>query len=135
MQNLSGALNTNTTLIVKFIVGLGIFVLAKVLLERLIASLFEIDGIIDDYLFQKISYKNYLGLILLPINAILIFGIPPTKTLLSIIIITLLLVNISGLLTTYKAHQNIIKINLFYFILYLCALEIAPYIIIYSVIR
>ncbi len=123
----------NTTLIVQFIIGIAVFVLIKVLLERLLASLFQIDTIIDSYIFQKISYKNYLGLLLLPINALLIFGITPTKALLYSILILLFLVNISGLATSYKTHQNEIKNNFFYFILYLCALEIAPYVILYSV--
>ncbi|MGC6430620.1 MAG: DUF4271 domain-containing protein [Jejuia sp.] len=132
IQNLNKTVSINTTLTVKFIVGIAVFVLVKVLLERLIASLFQIDAIIDAYLFQKISYKNYLGLLLLPINAILQFGIAPTKTILYVVFFVLLIVNISGLITTYKAYQNEIKSHFFYFILYLCALEIAPYVILYS---
>lgn len=117
----------------KFTVGIGIFILAKVLLERLIGSLFEMDKLIDDYLFQKITYKNYLGILLLPINAILLFSFSPTLKILYIIIILLLIVNIVGVITTFKAHQSLLKRNLFYFILYLCTLEIAPYIILYKV--
>ena len=117
----------------KLVVGIGIFVLIKVLLERLIGSLFEIDKLIDAYLFQKISYKNYLGLLLLPINVFLIFSFKPNLTIIYIIIIILLIINVSGLFTTIKTNQSLIKQNLFYFILYLCALEIAAYIIIYKV--
>jgi len=117
----------------KLVVGIGIFVLIKVLLERLIGSLFEIDKLIDAYLFQKISYKNYLGLLLVPINVFLIFSFKPNLTIIYIIIIILLIINVSGLFTTIKTNQSLIKQNLFYFILYLCALEIAPYIIIYKV--
>ncbi len=132
-ESLTSSVEINTTLIVKLAVGIGIFILVKVLLERLIASLFEIDIIIDNYLFQKISYKNYLGLLLLPINAFLIFSITPSKTLIYSILALLFVVNISGLITTFKMYQNEIKTNFFYFILYLCALEIAPYVIIYAV--
>lgn len=118
---------------IKFTVGVGIFILIKVLLERLIGSLFEIDKLIDDYLFQKITYKNYLGVLLLPINALLLFSFSPTLKILYIIIILLLIVNTVGVITTFKAHQSLLKRNLFYFILYLCTLEIAPYIILYKV--
>jgi len=117
----------------KLVVGIGIFVLIKVLLERLIGSLFEIDKLIDAYLFQKISYKNFLGLLLFPINLFLIYSFKPTLTIIYIIIIILFIINVSGLITTIKTNQSLIKQNLFYFILYLCALEIAPYIIIYKV--
>lgn len=133
IQYLEFSILVNITLIVKLIVGITVFILVKVLLERLLASLFQIESIIDSYIFQKISYKNYLGLLLLPINAVLVFGISPSKTLLYSIIFLLFIVNISGLLTTYKTYQNEIKNHFFYFILYLCALEIAPYIILYKV--
>ncbi|WP_203256052.1 DUF4271 domain-containing protein [Hyunsoonleella ulvae] len=133
IKNFTHLIEVNNTLLVKFAVGLAIFMLVKVLLERLIASLFEIDDIVGNYIFQKISYKNYLGILLLPINAILVYGITPTKTLLYLILGLLFVVNISGLFTTFKAYQNEIKNNFFYFILYLCALEIAPYVIIYAV--
>jgi hypothetical protein len=119
----------------KLAVGIGVFILIKVLFERLIASLFEIDKLIDDYLFQKITYKNYLGILLLPINALLLFSFSPTLNTLYVIIILLLIINIIGAITTFKAHQNLLKQNFFYFILYLCTLEIAPYIILYKVLN
>jgi hypothetical protein len=117
----------------KLTFGIGAFFLIKVLVERLVGSLFEIDKLIDEYLFQKITYKNYLGLLLLPINALLIFTLSPTLVLFYIIGTLLITVNIIGLITSFKTHQSLIKNNLFYFILYLCALEIAPYIILYKV--
>jgi hypothetical protein len=126
-------LNPSSDDLFKLVLGIGIFVLIKVLLERLIGSLFEIDKLIDEYLFQKISYKNFLGLLLFPINLFLIYSFKPNPTILYIIIIILFIINVSGLITTIKTNQSLIKQNLFYFILYLCALEIAPYIIIYKV--
>ena len=117
----------------KLTFGIGLFILIKVLVERLVGSLFEIDKLVDAYLFQKISYKNYLGLLLLPINALLIFNLKPSLTVVCIVIGLLLLVNVIGVITSFKTHLSIIKNNLFYFILYLCALEIAPYVILYKV--
>ena len=129
----SALLNPSIDDLFKLVAGIGIFVLIKVLLERLIGSLFEIDKLIDAYLFQKISYKNLLGLLLFPINVFLIFSFKPNLTIIYIIIMILFIINVSGLVTTIKTNQSLIKQNLFYFILYLCALEIAPYIIIYKV--
>ncbi|WP_242156120.1 DUF4271 domain-containing protein [Aestuariivivens sediminis] len=120
-------------LLFKITVGIGSFFLIKVLIERLVGSLFEIDTLIDTYLFQKISYKNYLGLILLPINAILIYSFEPSAVHFYIAFGILFTVNIAGLITSFKRHQSLIKNNFFYFILYLCALEIAPYVILYKV--
>ncbi|WOD45161.1 DUF4271 domain-containing protein [Hwangdonia lutea] len=123
----------SVNLLFKLVFGIGTFILIKVLIERLIASLFEIDKLMDQYLFQKITYKNYLGLLLLPINALLIFSIEPTMPVFYTIMALILVVNISGVITSFKTHQNTIKGNLFYFILYLCALEIAPYVVLYKV--
>ena len=117
---------------IKLFVGIGAIILIKILLERLIGSLFDIDELIDSYIFQKTNYKNYIGLVLLPINTILIFSIKPTATIIYIVLGVIILINLIGFLTSFKTHQKTILNNLFYFILYLCALEIAPYIILYK---
>ena len=120
---------------IKLLIGIGAIILIKVLLERLIGSIFEIDSLIDSYMFQKINYKNYIGLVLLPINVLLIFAVQPTKTILYFAIGLLLIINLVGFITSFKMHQKLILNNLFYFILYLCTLEIAPYIILYKVLN
>jgi hypothetical protein len=127
----TNAVSFNTMFKLSF--GIAVFILIKVLIERLIASLFEIDKLIDQYLFQKITYKNYLGILLLPINALLLFTFQPTLTLFYIVVLLLLIINIIGLISSFKTNQSLIKSNIFYFILYLCALEIAPYVILYQV--
>lgn len=120
---------------IKLLIGIGAIILIKVLLERLIGSIFEIDSLIDSYMFQKTNYKNYIGLVLLPINVLLIFAVQPTKTILYFAIGLLLIINLVGFITSFKMHQKLILNNLFYFILYLCTLEIAPYIILYKVLN
>ncbi|RLD29734.1 MAG: DUF4271 domain-containing protein [Bacteroidetes bacterium] len=119
----------------KLLIGIGAIILIKVLLERLIGSLFEIDSLIDSYIFQKTNYKNYIGLVLLPINILLIFAVQPTKTIIYLIIGLFLIINLVGFVSSFKTHQKLVFNNLFYFILYLCALEIAPYIILYKILN
>ena len=118
----------------KLLFGVGALVLIKILLERLIGSLFDIDTLIDSYLFQKTSYKNYSGFILLPINILLIYTLNPSKLIIYGVIGLLVLINLIGFITSFKNHQKLIMSNLFYFILYLCALEIGPYLILYKLI-
>lgn len=119
----------------KLFIGIGSLILIKILIERLIGSLFEIDSLIDSYVFQKTNYKNYIGLVLLPVNILLIFAVNPSKTILYIVAGLILVINLVGFITSFKIHQKLILNNLFYFILYLCALEIAPYIILYKVLN
>ena len=115
----------------KLLFGVGALVLIKVLLERLIGSLFEIDPLIDAYLFQKTTYKNYTGLILLLVNILIIYTISPSKGVIYAVIALIFLINLIGFITSFKNYQKVLLNNLFYFILYLCALEIGPYVILY----
>ena len=133
-QLILGEIEVSISLFFNLVVGIGVFILIKVLIERLIGSLFDIDILIDQYLFQKISYKNFIGVLLIPVNALLIYSFTASTKIILVILFFLFIISVIGLITSFKAHQNLIKKNLFYFILYLCALEIAPYLIIYKAI-
>ncbi|WP_299225479.1 DUF4271 domain-containing protein [uncultured Psychroserpens sp.] len=119
----------------KVVFGVGVLILIKTLLERLIGSIFEIDALIDSYIFQKTTYKNYAGFILLPINCLLIYTIDATKPILYASISLIVLINFIGFISSFKNHQKLLLNNIFYFILYLCALEIGPYLILYKLIK
>ena len=122
-------LDFELTYFLKILFGIGILTLSKTLIERLVGSLFEIDDIIDKYLFQKTTYKNLTGLILLPLNALIIFAFEPSMTIIYLIIGLIFLINIIGFIVSFNNHQKVLLSNIFYFILYLCALEIGPYLI------
>lgn len=107
----------------------------KVLIERLIASLFDIDALIDSYLFQKTTFKNFSGLLLLIANILLLYSGINENIIIIATVCLVCLINLIGFFDSFKTHQNLINANLFYFLLYLCALEIGPYIVLYKVIR
>ncbi len=123
------------TSFLKLLFAVSTIIIIKTLLERLIGSLFEIDNIIDDYLFQKTTFKNYSGIVFLIANLFLLY----TNIYVEIIIISafslVCLINLIGFLTSFKNYQKLINFNFFYFLLYLCALEIGPYVLLYKVIR
>ncbi|WP_431133610.1 DUF4271 domain-containing protein [Psychroserpens mesophilus] len=125
----------NLTQFFKLIFGIGVLFLIKVLLERLIGSVFDIDSLIDSYLFQKTTYKNFTGFLLLPINCLLIYTISPTKPIIYACIGFIVLINLLGFISSFKNYQKLLLNNIFYFILYLCALEIGPYLILYKLIK
>jgi hypothetical protein len=85
-------------------------------------------------LFQKTTFKNYFGIVFLIANLFLLY----TKTYANVVIIVafslICLINLLGFLNSFKNYQNRINSNLFYFLLYLCALEFGPYILLYKVI-
>ncbi|MBW1295297.1 DUF4271 domain-containing protein [Aquimarina litoralis] len=117
------------------IVLLYLFVfICKILVEKIISVIFSMESLIEDYLFYKISYRNFLGVILLPFNLLFVYAAKPSKIVLISIIVSLALLNLITLFSAYKRNENIILNHLFYFILYLCTLEIAPYFMLYKLI-
>ena len=97
----------NSVTFFKLLFGVAAVVLIKTLFERLIGSLFEIDTLIESYLFQKTSYKNYIGFILLPINILLVYTLQPNAIIIYTILGVLALINLNGFLTTFKNHQKV----------------------------
>lgn len=111
----------------KVAAAISAFVLLKFIIEKTIAFLFEINDFYNKLVFQRSAYKVYSGLIFLLISFILFYIKTPnfhlTITLLTIFLVIYFVLHIYLL----KSFQKSISGNLFYFILYLCALEIAPY--------
>ena len=133
IQTASNTVNLSNTILLKLSIGLACFILIKAFFERLIARVFNIEKLIDAYVFQKISYKHFLGVVLLPVNAFILYAFKPSISVFYAIVILFILVNTVSFINFFKTHQTLLKNNLFYFILYLCALEIAPYVILYKV--
>lgn len=119
----------------KLVLAVSTLIIIKILVERLIGSLFDIDHVIDDYLFQKTTFKNFTGMVLLMANLLLIYSKSHPKVVILITLCAVCIINLTGFLATYRSHQKSIKSSFFYFLLYLCALEIAPYVVLYKVIR
>ena len=112
----------------------GIFVLSKFLIEKIVATIFNIEEFAEQFNLQKVSYRTFVGLILLPINIYLFYNNSPSNILIYSVIGVILTINLFSYLISLKIYQNLLIGKLFYFILYLCALEIAPYYFIYYMI-
>lgn len=125
------ASKTDWVLYIQIFTLLVFFILSKFLIEKIIATAFSIEEFVEQYNLQKVIFRTYIGLILLPINVILFYHDTISRNILIIIICILLIINTLTHLVSIKNYQNIIFSKLFYFILYLCALEIAPYYFMY----
>jgi len=121
-------------LFIRIATAYGSFILLKFALEKIVGNIFDLDAQIDSYLYQKLSYRNFIGLILLIPSLIFIYTFTPTAFTLYSLLGILVLSNLFSLLLIYRKNQSLITGSWFYFILYLCALEIAPYIILYKLI-
>ncbi|ETN93777.1 protein of unknown function [Zhouia amylolytica] len=108
-------------------------ILFKYYLEKTIATVFNINSFAESYHFEKLSYLNLSCLLSLPFITLLIYSDLNKKILFFSTISLFILLNVISFVLILKNHQKIIRYNLFYFILYLCALEIAPILILVKV--
>ncbi|WP_430411528.1 DUF4271 domain-containing protein [Kordia sp.] len=126
------SLATAPFLFVKIITFTTFFIIIKYIVEKIIAVILDLESQVDTYNFYKLSTRNLFGIILIPINLLLVYYINGNKIIFFSIILTFLLYNLIGLFFLLKNYQKLIISKLFYFILYLCALEIAPYLVMYK---
>ena len=116
---------------IQIITFLGVFILSKYLIEKIIATTFQIEEFNEQFNLLKVNYRTYLGFLLLPINLILYYN-PINSNWIFILLTSLLLIfNVLTYFIAVKTYQNLVMRKLFYFILYLCTLEIAPYYFMY----
>lgn len=125
---------TDWIIFIRIFTFFGIFVLSKFLIEKIVATIFNIEEFAEQFNLQKVSYRTFIGLILLPINIYLFYNNTPANILIYITIAVILIINLFSYLVSLKIYQNLLIGKLFYFILYLCALEIAPYYFMYYLI-
>ena len=116
---------------IQIITLLGVFVLSKYLIEKIVATSFKIEDFIEQLNLQKVSYRTFIGVFLLPINLILYYNDIYSDFIIYSVLAIVLIVNGFTYLLSLKAYQNLLFSKMFYFILYLCALEIAPYYFMY----
>lgn len=110
---------------------LFVFILSKYLIEKIIGTTINAENFVEQFNLIKVNYRAFLGLIILPVNIILYYNQTPEKIVLYIIIGVFLIYNMLTYYFLLKTYQKYILSKLFYFILYLCTLEIAPYYFMY----
>jgi hypothetical protein len=125
---------TNWITFIQIITFLSFFTLSKFLIEKIVATSFNIESFVEQFNLFKVSYRTYIGLLLLPVNIVMYYtNIMNSYAIISTIVI-LLTINTVTYMVSLKNYQKLLLSKLFYFILYLCALEIAPYYFMYYVI-
>jgi hypothetical protein len=112
------------------LIALGIVL--KIGFELLIGFVFDLYKPLNVLTFQQISSINFAGVLLLPMNALLVFYLNFEKSAVLIVVLLVLFVLILGMVKTIQSNLKLILSNFLYFILYICTLEFGPYIIIYN---
>ncbi len=112
--------------------GIILFQLLKLFLQLFNGFIFDANKIISALVFKKTSYLNYSAILMFFANVTLCYVLIGSKSVVYVTFALILLINGIGWATLLRNHQNFIASNFFYFILYLCTLEIAPWLIIGS---
>jgi len=107
-----------------------LFISLKVVVQLGNGFIFGSGKAIGELIFKKLSYLNYSGIVMFLANTILVYVQRDSEFVVYVAIFLILLINIIGWVTVLRNHQKFITNYFFYFILYLCALEISPFIII-----
>ncbi len=127
-----GTLDTSYEIFLALILGLLVFLLLKVGLQMGTGYFFENMELMGDLIFEKLTYFNYGSLLAFGGNILLIYVFPGSISLVYAIVFMVLAMNCIGLVKILRNYQKLIIGNAFYFILYLCTLEISPIAIIIS---
>ena len=104
-----------------------IFFTSKILFDLIIGKLFSINSIMKTYVWQKLVYYNSLGIFLLLFNFFVAYTIFDKQYTASIFIYLSIIYLIFAYSSIFFSMKKVIIKNWFYFILYLCTLEIIPY--------
>ncbi|WP_445711293.1 DUF4271 domain-containing protein [Flavobacterium sp.] len=124
--------NNDKIVFLQIFTFLGVFILSKYLIEKIIATTFRIEEFTEQFNLLKVSYRSYFSFLLLPINIILYYNSNFNTTWFFLLVTAIIvLANFTTYLVSLKMHQNLVIRKIFYFILYLCTLEIAPYYFMY----
>jgi hypothetical protein len=116
---------------IQIVTFLFVFILSKFLIEKIIGTAINSESLVDQFNLIKVNYRAFLGFVLLPINIVLYYNSWPIKEVFYIILSVFLIYNVFTYYFLVKTYQKTILSKLFYFILYLCTLEIAPYYFMY----
>ncbi|MEX0273528.1 MAG: DUF4271 domain-containing protein [Flavobacteriaceae bacterium] len=107
-----------------------LFFLIKGILQMGNGLVFNSHRIIGEIIFKKMSYLNHSALVMFVANLLLTYVFKDNEILVYVTFFLVFVINAIGWTTILRHHQKIVLNNFFYFILYLCALEIAPFIIV-----
>lgn len=121
--------------ITTFLISFGLiafWVLLKTGIQLLIGYVFDFYKYINILKFQQISSLNFVGIMLLPMNAVLVFQLNFDAYAVLLSGIILLTVIGFGMIKTIQSNLKLVLSNFFYFILYICTLEFGPWILTYG---
>ena len=114
--------------------GIGVAYFVKITVTRILGNIFDVRDAASEYVYNVLLFNKTTGLVLFPICMLLAYArqIPP-EILVWTGIVSSLLILIYRLLRVILIGVANSSVSFFYIILYLCTLEIIPFIVIIKV--
>jgi len=118
--------NFETSIFFTTLVFIVVFIYTKYFIEILIGWAFNISKFVVSFNLQKNSFNKLLGIFIILLNSLAIYSFPNSIIFIKISIFLVISLYVVGLYKVIRLNDNLILSNMFYFILYLCTLEIVP---------
>lgn len=115
--------------------GILLIYVVKHIFLSIVSISFPIQKEVSLYGFTIETFNLFIGIILIPLNLIIAFG--PEKIAVSLIYLTIAIIGLLLFLRSFRGlliSSRWISSNLFHFLLYLCAFEILPILLLIKVI-
>ena len=119
--------NFDIAVYIKYFKYLIVFFLFKIIFDVIIGGLFSAKKMMRNYIYLKLVFNNSLGILILFFNFFIAYSIFDNHNITLIFITLSLLYFIYSYFLIFFSMKKTIYKNWFYFILYLCTLEIIPY--------
>ena len=111
-----------------------VFFTSRFFIERIVGFGFKINWALTAFWSERQTYQNYLSVLFFPLTLILIYNTKLAESLTKPIATIAIILALFAFFVIIKHHRKHFYDAPFYFILYLCAFQIAPYIIAYLLI-
>lgn len=111
---------------------ISLYLIMRYALDWCIGYVFNCQKVLAAYRYQRLSFHHLISIGILFFLATLFFSRLPWAILWDILSIVLIFPLVATLIYSVRRNSTTIIKNFFYFILYICALEIAPYVLLYQ---
>lgn len=122
----------NFALFIKGVLVISLYLILRYSLDWAVGYIFNCQKILSEYRYQRLSFHHLIALALLFLLTIMFFSALSFQTLTPVILFGVIFALFTTVIYSVRRNSATLITNFLYFILYICALEIAPYALLYQ---
>lgn len=132
MTNGPDPFSLNVDLFLRAVIMVGLYLVFRYALDWCVGYIFKCQKLLAAYRYQRLSFHNLISLVLLFLFAIVFFSRASIQTISPVMMILVVFALMATIIYSLRRNYTTLISNFLYFILYICALEIAPYALLYQ---